>query len=474
MSASVTYVRFEYGSRWRPYCAGEGSLPRKQGVPLRRTKQHGYITKHRGWWVLRYRERVGVGGVVKTRQPAHRLAPVDGEHRTRASVRQLADEFLETVNARAASPLTVTTIGDFYDRVFLPFVRVHKRPSTVHGYQQIWSAYLKGRCASAWLRDVRTYHVQTWLNEIAAERGLSRTTLRHIKHFLGGLFRYAVQQDYLDSSRANPVQLATIPPGAPRGVEGRAYSLEEISRMLSVLSGVAATAVATAAYTGLRRGELRGLLWEAYEPATEEDGIGVLQVTRSVWRNIIGEPKTEKSRTWVPVIPQLAQALEAHRRASGTPTTGPIFRNKFGRPLDIDGRICREEIRPSLKKAEIPWFGWHGFRRGLASNLNRLGVDDSVIQSILRHSTVAITQNFYIKTVPLDALRAMRQFSEALLCPSCAPTAPAKQTNWSHSAEPRVEVMLLASANKLGATERPEAPPLRPDESAPQQAAPRR
>lgn len=32
---------------------------------------------------------------------------------------------------------------------------------------------------------------------------------------------------------------------------------------------------------------------------------------------------------------------------------------------------------------------WHGFRRGLASNLNGLGVDDSAIQRILRHSNLA-------------------------------------------------------------------------------------
>jgi hypothetical protein len=44
------------------------------------------------------------------------------------------------------------------------------------------------------------------------------------------------------------------------------------------------------------------------------------------------------------------------------------------------------------------------------------GVDDSVIQGILRHSTVATTQNHYIKTSSPDAIAAMRQVSEALLC----------------------------------------------------------
>jgi integrase len=64
----------------------------------------------------------------------------------------------------------------------------------------------------------------------------------------------------------------------------------------------------------------------------------------------------------------------------------------------------------------ITWHGWHGFRRGLASNLNRLGVDDSVIQRILLHSKVATTQNHYIKTASPDAIAAMKQFSQALMC----------------------------------------------------------
>jgi hypothetical protein len=58
----------------------------------------------------------------------------------------------------------------------------------------------------------------------------------------------------------------------------------------------------------------------------------------------------------------------------------------------------------------------------LASNLNRLGVDDSIIQGILRHSTVSVTQNHYIKTARPDTIAAMRKLSDALLCSPCAPT----------------------------------------------------
>ena len=50
----------------------------------------------------------------------------------------------------------------------------------------------------------------------------------------------------------------------------------------------------------------------------------------------------------------------------------------------------------------------------------------TVIQRILRHSTVATTQNHYIKTASPDAIAAMRQFSEALLCSNCAPDGDLK------------------------------------------------
>lgn len=390
---------------------------------MRRAKQSGYIMRHRGWWVLRYRERVGVAGKIKTVQRAKRLVPVDAEHKTKASVREIAKRELEPLNRNSAAPTYITKLGDFVDRVYLPFTKQQKRPSTYRGYCQVWAGYLKAHCQTEWRREVKTHHVQSWLEEVGREHEISKTTLKHVKNFLSGVFRHAAQQGYFDG--ANPVKLAEVPAFAPNGGETKPYSLEEIGAMLQVLSEPSATAVATAAFTGLRLGELRGLTWQSFEPAQDEESLGWLNVTRSVWRSTVGNPKTAKSRAPVPVIPQLAQRLDSHRKRCGNPLAGPIFANTLGRPLDLDGCYQRE-MKNLLKKAGIEWHGWHGFRRGLASNLNRLGVDDSVIQHILRHSTVATTQNHYIKTASPNAVAAMKQFSEALLCSTCAPDEQSK------------------------------------------------
>ena len=114
--------------------------------------------------------------------------------------------------------------------------------------------------------------------------------------------------------------------------------------------------------------------------------------------------------------------LDRHRARSGDPDRGFIFRNPLGKPLNLDA-LVREVIRPALEAEKIPWYGWHAFRRGLATNLHRLGVSDKVIQQILRHANVTTTINIYVKMVTQDAEEAMRKLESkcSLVVPQTVP-----------------------------------------------------
>ena len=106
------------------------------------------------------------------------------------------------------------------------------------------------------------------------------------------------------------------------------------------------------------------------------------------------------------------------------PTTGVMFATAINTPLDLKNVYTRQ-IEPALtacaecgeakkkhkiyarladheyRRKDLPvWHGWHAFRRGLATNLNDLGVLDLTIQRILRHSDVTTTRKHYVK--PLD------------------------------------------------------------------------
>ena len=294
---------------------------------------------------------------------------------------------------------------------FLPHAKIGLRPSTYNGYEGAWTRYVeKRRLASLWLREVRTHDVQELLEDVGRIHEVGKRTLQHLKHLLSGVFRYAAQQDYLDAAR-NPVTMASIPGFAPSGSETCAYSLDQVNAMLRVLSGPAHIIVAVAAFSGLREGEIRGLRWEDYEPAADNDSLGLLHVRRSVWRTHTTDPKTNKSQSAVPLIPQLAEQLDRWRRECRNPAGGVMFPNAANKPLSLDSLYWRA-MRDVIRRSGIQWSGWHGFRRGLASNLNRLGVDDSVIQAILRHSHVSVTQACYIKTNKPELEAAMRNFSE--------------------------------------------------------------
>jgi integrase len=185
--------------------------------------------------------------------------------------------------------------------------------------------------------------------------------------------------------------------------ERKVYTLEDIQTMLPKLPEPARTVVTVAAFTGLRESELRGLKWPDYKG--EE-----LSVRRSVWRTHVGPTKTEASgENPVPLIPLVKAALDAHRKLHGDDAY--IFAGeKKGAPLHLDN-LSRRVISPALNGG---WKGWHGFRRGLASNLYRLGVPAKIIQDILRHADVSTTQANYIIVDRSETKAAMKKLERAI------------------------------------------------------------
>ncbi len=386
---------------------------------MRHRKQAGQIIRIGDRWYVRYWERRNIGGTVERKRVTHELGQVTTRgKRAPADIKTEAQRHMASVNSGTVPAERIVIIGDFVERVYLPWTQQHKRPSTAKGYRDIWEDHLQPLCASVWLKDTRTYHVQSWLNQIGTGQ-LSRNTLKHVKSVISGIFTLAKQQDYFLGE--NPARDSAINPKSAEPQETYAYTLEEIQTILSLLPEPAATAFAVAAFMGLRHGEIQGLLWENYRD-------GELYVSRSIWNGRISDPKTRKGRAPVPVIRQLTDRLEMHRLRSGNPHAGPIFANSLGRPLSL-GSVVNRVIFPALNRCEtcgkvesnhqkeghpyrrdagIPdWHGWHAARRGLGSNLYRLGVPDMVIQRILRHANVSTTATYYIKTAAADVRNAM-------------------------------------------------------------------
>ena len=108
--------------------------------------------------------------------------------------------------------------------------------------------------------------------------------------------------------------------------------------------------MATAAFTGLRRSEIRGLRWEDYIPG-EAGELGEVHVEQSIWRKHVQVTKTRRSRAAVLVVPALENILAEFRAARGNPQTGYIFEGARNRgPFDLDG-LAKRYIEPVEESA---------------------------------------------------------------------------------------------------------------------------
>jgi integrase len=366
-----------------------------------------YIYLRGNYWMLRYRIPVEEKGIRKLKDQYKRLA-ARSEYASARSVEHLAERHLSSLPDKLTTT-TTQSVANFIEHTYFPHVEKEETlaPSTIFGYKHIFTKHLKERLASIRLCDFRTATGQALLNRIAQETKLSHTSLKHIKWFLVAALNYAKQVDALQTD-GNPMEYTEVPKGF--GTEPtKAYKLKEISAMIAALEDepVASAVIATAAFTGLRRSELRGLRWSDFRD-------GQLFITRTVWNTTERDKtKTVDSAAPVPVLKFLAKLLEAHR--DGITANGYIFAGpKAGRPLNL-ANLARRVIVPKLIEAGVQcWSGWHGFRRGLATNLYELGEDEATIQAILRHADVKTTRRHYIKknVVPKESKTAMNRLGK--------------------------------------------------------------
>jgi integrase len=398
--------------------------------------QKGYVFRANGWWWLRYFEtRVETSKgpdhdrKMVRRQHASKLAKVLPEHqrlrRPPEHVEKLQAEFLAKVNQNDTAPDKSISLAEFFKTVFAPHMAARRKVSTCYCMQKNWDKELLPRIGDIRVRDFTTPDAQKTLDAIARENPkLARQTLFRYKSLMSAVLRHAVNQGY--HRGPNPVSLAEVSAGKPSKTMPH-YLLDEVRQLLTVLPEPARTAVAIAAFTGLRRGEIEALRWENVLP-------DAIRVECSSWNGKVYETKTLASKGLVPLIPALKIILEAHRLRSGNPSTGPIFPTRNGTPVSMNN-LLNDAILPTLRRcahcgrpkgkphvghayrrdeSRPDWKAWHAFRRGLATNLFALGVEDLTIQKILRHSSLETTRRAYIRSLPEQSVDAMSRLEGKL------------------------------------------------------------
>jgi integrase len=303
-----------------------------------------------------------------------------------------------------------TTLERFAEHWFLPVADGRLRQSTAKDYRWRFNKYIAGRVeARKQLWEYRTVDVQNILDGVAADHpNLAKGSLQRIKALLSAIFRHAVAAGLRDG---NPVRDAFLPGRVTWAVTRQpgVYDLVTVRKVLANrdLPPDVRAATATAALSGLRLAELRGLRWEDIA----DDAI---TVHRTLWHSFTNAPKSKASAASVPIIPELAAHLRRYRDwwtkqpvrfVPATEDSPPVpDTSLFGPKIQA---ALRYHLSRAFKKAGGEYRGMHAFRRGLASELFERGAEDLDVSHVLRHSKVIVTRDSYIKRFDSRVLAAM-------------------------------------------------------------------
>lgn len=234
--------------------------------------------------------------------------------------------------------------------------------------------------------------ITDWLQEEA--RSLSGWSCHGALRVLRTLTRDAQVELGLDKW---PCERVKPPKALSRYDEDRpnALTADELARLFVAMREDEAywfPLFATMAFTGLRFAEASALQWSDLDL----DG-GTLAVRRSQYRGELGDPKTEGSRRRLPLVPELANVLQAHRvRLMRAQHPGLVhdwvFPSATGGLLTTGG--LNKPIRRACVKAQI---SHHLTAHGLRRTLNTLALQvasGETTRKILGHTTAAMTAHY--------------------------------------------------------------------------------
>lgn len=312
------------------------------------------------------------------------------------------------VNDGAAfAPMNMEQLAAHYQVVELP----SKAFSTQEGYKNYIEIHVLPKWGKHNLSAVKSVEVEAWLRCLKTARGkvASPGTRTKIRNLMSAMFSHGIRYEWaarnpISAVRTSSKRLRTPDILAPEEFQSLIQELPERARVIVLLAGT----------TGLRRGELIGLRWGDINFELSQ-----ADVTRSIWRNVEGDTKTEVSRRPVPLHPIVIEALERWRKeslyASEADFVFPSIEKNGTQPISPE-TILRRQIRPALKKLGITKrVGFHTFRHTLGTLLRQRGIDIKTAQELLRHANPRITMEIYQQAVSAERREAQNRVVTGLI-----------------------------------------------------------
>jgi integrase len=301
--------------------------------------------------------------------------------------KRLAEDHLRSVldeARRGVLPGMVRTGATFADAAteFLRYAEHDRgcKPSTLRDYRSNLEAHLLPGFGSMRLGEITPAAIDEWR---ASLTGLSNRTKNKLLVVMHGVMRRAQSVWGLPT---NPVAAVERHPQRSSG-DIDVFSPEEVMALVrSAGSEQDAAIFLTAAFTGLRRGELLALRWRDVDFAGS-----VIRVRASYAGGKLTTPKSGKVRS-VPMAPSVASALaRLGQRGLFVGEDDLVFVGDVGGHLD--GSALRRRYAAALKRAGLRPLRFHDLRHTFGTRMIAKA-DIRRVQEWMGHADVQTTMRY--------------------------------------------------------------------------------
>lgn len=300
--------------------------------------------------------------------------------------KRLAEDWLREVLHEARQGTLagqVRTGASFADAAaeWLRYVEVdrQRKPSTVAGYKVLVRSQLLPAFGSLALEQVTPEVIERWLSSLGGAAS-SRAKALVLLH---GILKRARKVWGLEVNAAAEVEKPTV----KRSGDIQVFSPEEVwSLVRAAASEQDAAIYLTAAFTGLRLGELLALRWREVDFAGS-----VVRVRASYAAGALTTPKSGKVRA-VPLAPDVASALaRLGERTNWVGEDDLVFCGEAGSYLD--GSALRRRYKAALAAAGLRQLRFHDLRHTFGTRMIAKA-DIRRVQEWMGHADVQTTMRY--------------------------------------------------------------------------------
>ncbi|MBV8674679.1 MAG: tyrosine-type recombinase/integrase [Acidobacteriaceae bacterium] len=353
-------------------------------------------------WVFRWRSTHKDG----SRKENNRVIGTVLEYRTKAAAEKAAEALRININSTTPRPSVLgMTFGDLAEHYIAreldsdqsqsPSPKAHSTVEANRRYLRKWVLPRWGRTP---ISEIEPVEVEDWLAELGrGQDKLANGTRLKIRNLMSVVFRHGSRHGFVPRDKhANPIKYVRQSGGpAP---EHTRLTPDQAMAIIGHLHEPVRTMAFLDASTGLRASELTGLRWRDVD-----FNAGILTVRRGVVDGVVGEVKTDASRSQLPLAPLLLDLLAAWRRE--TPYARPgdwIFaspRTRGKKPFRANSLLRRQMRLAAATAGILGPVGWHTFRRSISTWMIANDENVKVTQELLRHANSRTTLDLYAKAV---------------------------------------------------------------------------